>query len=85
MLMNSARVLVVTTEKSLQVLETWLQDRAYDDIFPWLKDKAGHRMVGLNLKLPENKFERAGLVIVRNADLLDRVIEICEAGRRGDD
>lgn len=82
MKMDSSRMLVVTSTKSLPVLELWLKDRVFNDLFPWLQDKSGSRMVGLNKLLPDGKFERAGLVIVRDPLLLDQVIEICRAAKR---
>lgn len=78
--MNNKRVLVVASEKSLVALELWLKDRKYNDVFPYLRDSTGNRMIGLNWReTPDARTERAGLVIVRRPDLVDRVIEMCEA------
>jgi hypothetical protein len=75
------RIITVSTPASLRALALWLADRKYNDVFPYLMDRAGNRMVGLNWKYPDGKFDRAGIVVVKNIDLLEDVTGMCDRGR----
>ncbi len=75
----SNNIFTVHTEKSLKSLEVWLSDRRYNNIYPYLKDSRGYRMVGLNYKNEDGTFTREGLIVVKDVDVLD-VVSACKEG-----
>lgn len=80
--LDTSRILIINSERGLRTLKIWLSDRRYNDVFPWLQDKAGNRMVGLNLKDRTTKhFEQKGLIVVRDNTLLADVVDLCNEGK----
>lgn len=83
--LDTSRVIIVSSNRGLRALKVWLTDRKYNDVFPWLTDKAGNRMVGLNAKDRETRqFTQQGLVIVRDSELIGEVIRMCNEGKTND-
>ena len=74
-------IITIRKHRQLRILELWLEARDYNQVFPFLEDRLGNRMIGLNLKNPDGTYEKRGLVVVPEMDLLDETIEICEKGK----
>jgi hypothetical protein len=72
----------VKSEASLNSLAVWLEDRDFNEVFPFLKDKQGNRMIGLNMLFEAGKFERRGLIIVVEMVLLKRVVAMANAAMK---
>lgn len=71
-------ILTVHSPKSLGPLKVWLSDRKYNNIFPYLTDRLGRRMIGLNWKYDDGTYDRCGLVVLDDLNLLAEVVGLCE-------
>jgi hypothetical protein len=71
---------IVKTQADLDSLPFWLQNRSYTSIRDGFTDKNGKPMVGL-----QKSRERAGLILILEADFEDRVVEMAQESAQADD
>ena len=79
---DTAHIITIRNYSALRTLELWLEARDYNDVFPFLEDRKGARMIGLNWKNPNGTYEKRGLVVLPDIDILSDAIEVCEKGRK---
>jgi hypothetical protein len=79
---DRSRILTIRSHKSLRVLELWLAEKDYNNVFPFLEDRRGQRMIGLNWLNPDGTYEKRGLVIVTDLDVLPDAVDVCNKGRK---
>lgn len=73
---------VVSESKALTALHWWLSDRQYNNHWPYLYDKDGHRMIGLNWRTFDaqgrENLDPRGLVLIKDLQLSEQVIMLVE-------
>ena len=78
MSVHTNKRLIIRSERDLKILPAWLEDKKYNDFFPWLQDALGQRMIGLNFKHEDGKVTPMGLIVIPDPGLREDVIKFVE-------
>lgn len=78
MSVHTNKRLIIRSERDLKILPAWLEDKKYNDFFPWLTDKLGQRMCGLNWRHDDGKVTPMGIIVITDPDLREDVLKFVE-------
>lgn len=78
---DRTQLFTVYSDRSLDPLRVWLSDRSYNNVFPYLRDVRGRRMIGLNQRHSDGTYDKCGLIVIDDLDYLDQVLVICDEAR----
>lgn len=70
---------VFNNESKFQALEDFLAARIYNTIADNITDKNGRPMIGLSFKNKNKRSENRGLILIKNPDWRDDVLEMVES------
>lgn len=73
---------VLKDERGLAALPGWLKKRDYNGVSSGHQDRKGNPMIGLSWQRSSRNWDKRGLIIVLDNDLIDRAEEIAQQGAK---